>query len=283
MNLKKIIYNLFFRKKKSSSKKRGVRNSSKIKEGKIKIVQSDVIVKNGKYDTSFLRQQVAETEYICNLRIGRSWVLPKLVSMGFVKSRFSYKFDIDVFERSIYSKYDWSETGRREIWNLLKRNYEAISLSNGADKRTRWWNHNLLREMMEWDFGMVGKRSRGLNRNLCIEYIDKLRELDNFQELGKLCKGYDHARMRRRRVPIYKKVPICFVDAYMGDGAYNAMMTMVKVLGIRISDSNGQLLSREDCIDEIENQAAVKTGHELLNYCKETFFDSGAFEYKKYS
>jgi hypothetical protein len=283
MNLKKAIYNLFFKKKKKTAKKKNsTRNSSEGKTGTSKTIQPDIIVKEGKYDTSFLRTQVAETEYISNLRVGRSWVLPQLVKMGFKGRGRSYKFDIEHFTDNLLMKYNASVAGRREVWNLLKRNYKAISSSNGTDKRSRWWTSELLKEMMEWDFGIVEKRSRGLNRRLCIEYIDKQKDIDNIQELGKIVKGYDLARMRRREELMVAPLPSCFIDAYMGDGAYNAMMTMVKVLGIRIAGVNGQLLSREECINEIEKQASTKTGRELLEYCKKVFFDSGAFDYKKY-
>lgn len=289
MNIKKLIYNLFFKKTRKSSRSKSTQRKSGSTATKVKTKgQPEVVLKNGKYDTTLLRQQVSETEYISNLRIGRSWILPQLVEMGFKKKGLSRKFDMEFFERNIRSNYDISQSGRREIWNLLKRNYKAIALADGESPRTRWWTKELLMEMMTWDFAMVGKRSARLDRDRCKKILASIEEMTNPHHIYNAVVKYDESRMRTRsvesnRFPGHTKpLPDIFIDAFIGDGAYNAMMTMVKILGIRINGDNGKLLSRDECIAEIENQAAVLDGRELMKFCNDTFFDSGLFEYKKY-
>lgn len=280
MKLRKLIYELFFKSSgKRTTKERGATKVS---------AAAKVALRNGKYDTTLLRQQISETEYISNLRIGRSWILPQLVEMGFKSNLLRKKFDVTHFEKMIRSKYDLSQGGRRRTWDLLVRNYKVIAESNGTSGRSRWWTKELAKEMMEWDYSMIGKRSRGLNREGCKEaltYIDDHSEPS--QIYVAICK-YDKCRMRTRQIETYRingyerPLPDSFVDAFMGDGAYNAMMTMIKVLGIRLKDDEGNVLSRDECIAEIETQAVVLGGRGLMKYCKETFFDSGAFDYTMY-
>ena len=235
------------------------------------------------YDLSGLPEKVWETEYITNLRIGRSWILPQLVRMGFRKgNRISRKFDIKQFEEALLERYNCSTPGREEVWNLLKRNYKAIASSGGTARRTAWWTKELLQEMMEWDFSLVGKASSGLDRRKCIEIISTLPDLTDPAEISRAVEEYDRNRMRKRDILHYHPLPESFVNAFEGDGAYNAMMTMVKVFGARINDTNGNPLTRDGSVREIESQAATLNGRQLLEYCKERFFDSGAFDYKKY-
>lgn len=288
MNIKTFIYNLFFKEERKSGS--GKTAQPKSSEGKSSSSSSKRTAKRQKdgYDTSLLRQQVSETEYISNLRIGRSWILPQMVQMGFKKRTLSSNFDINLFETAIKKEYDASRTGRRKIWTLLKRNYKVIANSNGTSKRNRWWTKQVLQDMLEWDFGMVGKRNKGLNRSECIRILKSIEDMSDPVEIYKAVEEYDAYRMRARKVDANRgycaKLPLpqSFINAYMGDGAYNAMMTMVKVLNIRISKGNRGSLSRDESIREIEQRSAVLSGRELLEYCKVTFFDSGVFDYKKY-
>lgn len=286
MKLRKLIYNLFFKKKKKSSRRRTTKKSGTSKVNAT--AQPEIVLRDGKYDTTLLRQQVSKTEYISNLRIGRSWILPQIIEMGFKSKLLRKSFDVDHFEKMIRSKYDLSQGGRRRTWDLLVRNYKAITESNGTSRRSRWWTKELAKDMVEWDYSMVGKRSKGINRKGCEEVLNSFDTLSNSSQIyAAICK-YDKCRMRTRQIVTYRTngyerpLPDSFVDAFMGDGAYNAMMTMIKVLGIRLKDDDGKFLSRDECIVEVETQAAVMSGRELIEYCKETFFDSGAFEYKKY-
>lgn len=269
------------RRKKNTKKKNSQNEKGYSKNTTIEYDDGPKLVK-GKYDTTLLRQQVTQTEYISNLRIGRSWILPQLVQMGFKKRGLSYTFDISVFERNLKKKYDSSIAGRNQIWSLLKRNYRAIAVTEDSVKRSTWWTKDLLVEMLKWDFEMVGKRSKGLNREECIKILNSIDDIINAQQICDVVEKYDSYRMRKREVYRSVKLPMSFINAYMADGAYNAMMTMVKLLNIRIKGSNGNTLTRDECINEIEKQSNLLNGRELLEYCKETFFDSGAFQYKKY-
>lgn len=278
MNFKKFIYNLFFGKKKKSGRQKSTQKKSaesNSSTSKTKRTTKTQKVK-GCYDTSLLRQQVSETEYISNLRIGRSWILPQMVEMGFRKG----KFDIATYEVAIKSKYNGNVSGRRMIWDLLKRNYKVVADSNGTSIRTKWWTKELLIKILDWDFALTGKCRKGLDRKECIKILNTIEDISDPKEIYATIQRYDGCRMRKRISG--GVVPDGFIDAYMGDGAYNAMMTMVKVLDIRIEGIDGCLLSREECITEIENQTAALNGRQLVEYCKDTFFDSGAFEYKKY-
>lgn len=237
--------------------------------------------KNG-YDLSGLRQQVSETEYIRNLRIGRSWILPQMVHMGFVKSRDRMVFSIDRFESSIRAKYNASVHGRFDVWNLMKRNYRAIAYSDGKTERARWWTKDVAYDVMKWDFSLVGKASRGLDREVCIDILTRFPSLSDPREIADAIERYDRARMNRRRELHSYVIPESFVNAYIGDGAYSAMMTMVKVLGLRPADDAGRQMDRDESISYINGKAEEMTGYRLLRFCDSTFFESGLFDYKKY-
>jgi len=245
----------------------------------------------GKYDTEFLRHQVSQTEYISNLRIGRSWILPQLVQMGFTRKLMSTKFDISHFEKNLNKKYNSTAAGRSKIWNLIKRNYKVVANSNGTAKRGAWWTKDLIVEIMDWDYGMIGKQNKGVDKEKCAEIISRIRGLSDPNEIYKAIVEYDECRMRFKNIDTYVNringrvthIPKVFITAFMGDGAYNAMSTMVKVLDLRMKTSDGRLLTRDECIDEIEKQSSMLNGMELLIFCKKTFFDSGIFEYKKYT
>lgn len=283
MNLRKIIYDLFFKKKtRKSSRSSAARKRRNNTTKAVKQELPEVVLKNGKYDTTFLRQQVSETEYISNLRVGRSWILPQMVKMGFKQDGLSYKFDIEFFESNIRKKFDLSQSGRNHIWDLLKRNYKVIAASNGTSKRAKWWTKDLLIEMLKWDFGMTGRRWCGLDRQECNEILNTVWRITDYQQMYDLVVRYDKSRMRKREVATHLSLPDCFIEAYMGDGAYNAMMTMVKILGIKIQNDRGRTMSRDNCITEINKRTSIVNGRELLEYCKEKFFDSGAFECEKY-
>lgn len=276
MNIKQFIEKLFFSKKSESKNYQTPQQTSPISSSTTPRPRREPTPKKRSFDTTQLRQQVSETEYISNLRIGRSWILPQMVQMGFKRG----KFDVNQFEKAIKSKYNGDASGRRMVWELLKRNYKVNADSNNTAPRSKWWTNKLLVQMIIWDFKLIGKRRSGFDRKECknirfsitTDYTPK----ENYATILK----YDQCRMRRRSTAC--DVPEIFIDAFMADGAYNAMMTMVKVLNIRISKGNRGSLSRDESIREIEQKSAVLSGRELLEYCKVTFFDSGVFDYKKY-
>lgn len=274
MKLKKLIYNLFFKKKKRkyTGKSKSRSNSSTTKPKRSEVGNSK------KYDLSSLKQQVSETEYISNLRLGRSWILPQMVKMGFKENRNGKKeFDLKYYRDNLLAKYNDSPKGRREIWQLLKRNYIVIETSKGRSSRSRWWTKDLLKKMVEWDFNLSGKARKGLKRKECIDLIENLR-INDVLSPSYIINKYDKCRMRKRKALRSNTLPDFFIDAFEGDGAYNAMITMVKLMDIRIKGKNDCLLRRDRCIKEIEKKSKQLNGHELLKYCKKTFFDSGAFD-----
>ena len=308
--LSKFIYNQFFRKKKSSGESGYLEPGSTLEgSGNKQNVAQTTSPRTAagtkrssaaprrkaapapvkKYDLSHLREQVTETEYIANLRLGRRWIFPQLVRMGFVKNPSGDRvFDIDIFMKNFRSLYR-SGSGfspvmgveqRRKVWNLMKRNYAAIARSNGSDVRARWWTKELFIDMLEWDEHITGKRTRGLNVEECSKVRALAPNLENYEQISAAIDWYDINRMRRRDGG--SALPDSFVDAYLADGAYHSMMTMVKVYDLRLKNDSGEDLSRDESVAEIERQAASCSGKELLKYCKEKFFDSGIFQIERY-
>ena len=287
--IKKIFYNIFFKKKKNSiSKKKqkmnfSVEASTSKNKGISNKKRNEPQIK--KYDLTALRNQISKTDYIENLRINRSWIFPQLIHMGFNlrgRKKNNNSFSLENFRKAIISKYDTSIEGRFKIWSLIKRNYKVIAASEGCSPRTKWWTKDVLLDLMKWDFSLVGKASRGVNRSKCLNIIEMVKNTEDPQQLYDLVKEYDKNRMRNRNIRRYSSLPESFITAFEGDGAYNSMMTMIKIYGLRITNSNNESLDREECIKEIEKQSETLNGHQLLEFCKFKFFDSNVFELKKY-
>lgn len=293
MNIKKTkiskaIYSLFFGKSKHSQRTKTPTTSSTAQTSgkKQKQATSASIQRNAsrktKYDLSHLHEQVSETEYIANLRLGRSWIFPKMVKMGFVKRRDkSYVFDITEFMNSFHKQYGSSVQKRRQVWSLMKRNYAAIAKSDETDVRAKWWTKELFLDILNWDRSITGRRTAGFNVEECRKIISTAGDLCGFGQLSAAIDWYDVNRMRCREGN-YPNLPDSFVNAFLADGAYHSMMTMVKVYNLRLKNDADESLSRDESIAEIEKQGEALTGMDLLVYCKEKFFDSGIFEYDRY-
>lgn len=286
--LSKAIYGVFFGKKKSSSRRKTrPKSSANItpRESEDHETSTPSVQENSrkkKYDLSHLHEQVSETEYITNLRLGRSWIFPQMVTMGFVKKRHGgYEFDTSKFTSSFHKRYGHSVQGRRQVWKLMKRNYAAIAQSNGNDIRAKWWTKELYLEILKWDAAITGKRTRGLNAEECSKIIRDAEKLDDYNQISTSIDWYDVNRMRTREGNS-ARLPNCFINAYLVDGTYHAMMTMIKVYNLRLKNDAGEDLSRDECITEVEKKTNILSSRELLAYCKEQFFDSEIFEYKKY-
>ena len=297
--IKKVFYNLFFKKKrKRKSTKRTSENSNRSSNQTSaqnnRVSQPiEKLNKRPKYDLSGLKTKVSETKYIENLRIGRSWILPQMVHMGFQTTKGGkWEFSIKKFENKICEKYNYTRRGRRELWEFLLRTYKVIAESNGNSEREKWWNLYVINDLINWDLYMTGKARRGLNRKIITNIAKIISDYRyDFKYSNKqidphiikdLIETYSKYRMKKRDVLYKSTLPESFINAFKGDGAYNAMMTMVKILGLRLKNDNGKVLSRERCIQEIEYQASKLNGSQLLEYCKTQFFDSGVFEYERY-
>jgi hypothetical protein len=119
--------------------------------------------------------------------------------------------------------------------------------------------------------------------------INLIRKAKNDKELYEAVRQYNDERVTND--PHFREDWSCgleladeFINAYVGDGAYSSMMTMVKYLGLRYKDDSGNELDRDECIHGIVNKVFDSgfDGAELLDFCKEKFFDSGVFNYKEY-
>ena len=63
--------------------------------------------------------------------------------------------------------------------------------------------------------------------------------------------------------------PDSFIKAFAGDGAYSAMMTMVKYWDITYADDSGRMMSRDECLADIEAKAEEykADGMQMMKYC----------------
>jgi hypothetical protein len=75
------------------------------------------------------------------------------------------------------------------------------------------------------------------------------------------------------------KLPKEYVNAFAGDGACSAMMTMLKYLKLTPADT-----TRDKCIVSIAKKVMDTgfNGDTMIDYCIEKFFDSGVFNLRNY-
>lgn len=272
-----------------------------------------------------LVRKVADTEYVQNLRVGRSWILPKMVDMCFDRNgNFS--------ESNYYNSI--SQLDHTSCWDLTVRNYHALSVICQKDpkafsERSKWWNKEVAVAMAQADLELLktqtskgwrvyhdckggdyiylptlrSKTSRyskmyflktppatyvnqAKSKNETVDdlYLEFSKRIDAIKcasdpvSLYKAVRDYDWNRC----VQVGESMPDAFVNAYAGDGAYSAMMTMVKYLGLTFDG-----LDRDACIAAIERKSneVANDGRQLFAYCAAKFFDKnagGVFEYKDY-
>lgn len=258
--------------------------------------------------------------YIRNLRLDRSWVLPKMVEMAFDKSG---KFDRAKYVESV------KHLDPDKVWNLIVRNYSTV-MNHPDTARVRWWTKNVAVKVTEADCAMLEKElefqtatatltgcsggpyitlvkkgchhkkkmlflddpvkgSRWNRTNSCTvemfrtemrSLVGGVRKASSHRELFEALLRYGNKRFSF--TGIRTEWPDEFVDAYAGDGAYCSMMTMVKHLGLTYDDEFGRTLSREECIGEITGKAEHSTGMELLDFCEKKFFNGRVFDVRKY-
>ena len=119
-----------------------------------------------------------------------------------------------------------------------------------------------------------------------LEQIDKAK---NDKELYEAVKNYNDIRALRDCHFTQEKedgdvcAPAEYLNAFLGDGTYWSMMTMVKYLGLYFVDDKGQKLTRDECIAQIANKVyeCGFNSMELFEFCEKKFF-SGLFNWKKY-
>lgn len=280
---------------------------------------------HGEKDVAVLRRKIEyDGEYIGNLRLGRSWVLPQMVYMGFN--------DSNVFKKDSLYLAAVKKMAPQDVWRIMLRNYKVLAENPGAE-RSRWWTKAVAVRVAEADLAglrnVIGERIRHQARKNCyggpyIELdrtgwsrskrlffinepnpasrwnnsnsmtvdmlISKLQGIvSRIENASAPAELYDAvAEYDRNRYDVrpekYLIWPEEFVDAYAGDGAYCSMMTMVKYMGLCFKDDTGHILSRDECIAEIERKTMECTGLELLDFCDRKFFDraAGVFDCFKY-
>lgn len=286
-----------------------------------------------KADVEKLCRKVYDDEYVGNLRVGRSWVLPQMVHMGFDQSgQFRTERYVDEIGKLSYA----------HLWKILIRNMKAMQKMRYSDpaayqQRARWWNKEVALAMANLDLNLLKKcESLGPVFDNCTggRYVSVRRLLDgsgycqkryfflnNPNPLSKwnlnnsktleglygefsgriaaIANAADADSLYRAVMEYYNhrfifyeselsySVPAEFVNAYAGDGAYSAMMTMVKHLNLRYRGAADMTMSREECLADIEAKAKEFAGQglRLLEYCAQKFFDrsrGGVFDYQQY-
>ncbi len=275
-----------------------------------------------KREVKELVQKVVDSEYIRDLRLGRSWVLPKMIEMCFDRKG---NFSEARYYQSI-SKLDHSK-----CWDFLVRNYHVMSLIADKDKkgyeaRAKWWSKDVAVAIAQRDLDLlksqiargmyVSKGCRGGDyvslptlrgrfnkydkmfflKAPSADFVNKYKEenetiadlYDDYESNIQLIKFAATPKDLATAVRDYnwgrclqpgESMPEEFINAYAGDGAYSAMMTMVKYLGLTFDG-----LDRDACIAAIESKAKEvgNDGRQLFSYCAAKFFESGVFDYKAY-
>lgn len=264
-----------------------------------------------KNDIDTLCNTVANGEYIANLRIGRSWILPQLLEMGGVRKG-HLCFDIDMYENAVrnmpYSKQ----------CDILMHNLEVLSSiedkdPEGYEARARWWTKDVVKALYSsflnaskkkiqnqkvytnctgGDYVSVKKwgamyfvktpnpNSKWNAENSdtidsCFERmnaaLDELAKTDSYWDINNV--------VLPLKLPVifsygnYYTTPDQFVSAFAGDGAYSAMRTLVKFWNLTYEDAYGRMMSREECLADIEAKAEQfkDDGMKLMRYCVEKF------------
>ena len=266
----------------------------------------DTAEKSARGSEKLRRKIEYDGAYIQNLRLGRSWVLPQLVDQAFgsrgefrkgkylesVKSLDSGRvwrlmlrnyrvlsshpdaerarwWTKEVAVRMVEWDYAGLEKSIESATEYLLRNCsggayialaktgatrdEKLFFINDPDPKSRWNKSNSV------TVEMLKARMQGL--------VGRVRAASSAKELYAALAEYD-----RSRFDCTVKWPEEFIDAYVGDGAYCSMMTMVKYLGLCFRNDARITLTRDECIDAIRRKSDECTGLELLDFCAKKFF-----------
>lgn len=286
-----------------------------------------------RHEIDELCNKVCDSEYIHNLHLGRSWILPQMVEMGFdSKGVFSTELYVEKIKHFDYQK----------MWDIVIRNVKAMQSMKDTDPeacmmRAQWWNKEVFLALATQDLALM-KKYEGLGRvyenstggpyvtiwrlmdgkgnrvkrqfflktppqsskwnstnsktvkDLFDGFrnrIEAIRNATSVEELNKAMLDYYNHRFAFRPNEVKFVVPESFIKAYAGDGAYSAMMTMVKHLNLCHNNDMGIALTRDECIADIKAKAELyrEDGMKLLDYCREKFFDrsrGGVFDYNEY-
>lgn len=259
--------------------------------------------------------------YIQHLRLDRSWVLPQMVEMGFDRSgKFDREKYLSAVKNLGVDKI-WSliirnfgvilehpETERKRWWKkevavkVAEADYEMMQ------KEIEFLERRPFTNCKGGPYIELRKDYKGRKRLLFIndpvsgtrwnktnsctvemfkaemqKLISEIRSASSPEQLLKAIKRYDAGRLSSSDWHEAEfHCPDEFVDAYAGDGAYYAMMTMVKHLGLCYKDEYGRLLTRDECISEIKREKEFSTGMQMLAFCEKKFFFSKVFDCSKY-
>lgn len=283
------------------------------------IVQAKQERKPQPVEEKTIYKRIVDTEYISNLRIGRSWVLPQMVDMCFEGNRFSkYKYMAAV-ETLDYDKG----------WKIMLRNYRVISLfQDKADEyRSLWWTKDVAVAMAKNDLkllkayipeasryarencsggpyirldlrgcrnkqeqmyftGAVAPSSKWYGKGKTMEdlyrifetYIQEIEHSQTVKQVYNALKYYDEHRCLFTGWSKTPTLPKVFTNAFMGDGAFTSMMTLVKFFNLTYKNETGSSLTREQCIADIEGKAKDfgQNGEKMFAYLTEKYFDTNA-------
>lgn len=151
-------------------------------------------------------------------------------------------------------------------------NYIFTEMPRNAEKWA-YKKHRSLNELyikLERDIEQIRRASGDSEICLAVERYNNNRIL------------YDYQITNSERIT--NILPSEYLNAYIGDGAFSSMMTMIKYLGLRCLDYCEEEMSRDECITEIAEMIFDNNfnGKMLLSYCVNKYFDSGVFDYNDY-
>lgn len=266
----------------------------------------DTAEKRNKSVKDLRRKIEYDGAYIQNLRLGRSWVLPQFVDKAFGsrgefrKEKYleSVKYlDSEKVWRLLLRNYkvlsSHPDAERSRWWTkklavkMVEYDYARLEKliesaivypikncsggdyielhKTGLARRERMFFINDPDPKSKWNKSnsvTVEMLKEGMR-----ELIGRVRSASSAKELYDALLEYD-----RSRFVCTVEWPEEFIDAYVGDGVYCSMMTMVKYLGLRFKNDAGIALTRDECIDAIRRKSDGCTGLELLDFCAEKFF-----------
>lgn len=126
--------------------------------------------------------------------------------------------------------------------------------------------------------------------DLIAEFETRIRRIEDAKSISDLCEAiqvYDNNRCIMSFDTKKVSIPTQFINSYAGDGAYSAMMTMVKYLKLTYNDKKGKKMRWDECIDDITSKPEefMFNGLSMFRYASTKLLDEkqgGAFCYKEY-
>ena len=179
------------------------------------------------------------------------------------------RYDLMIFDQRI------AQMSMKPKTNCLGGPYVRLFKLRGHTCRNNMFFLNTPNPMSRWNSS--NSRTIADLRLTFVQCINAIERASSPVELYQALSDYNNHRWVYCTAPL----PEPFVNAYMGDGAYSAMMTMVKYLNLSYR------ATRDECLADIEAKTAEcgQDGRRLFRFCAMRFLDrnaGGIFDYRAY-